>query len=90
MALETKTWEEVDVCGSLPRTARPLVWVTDGQSAVYVFGGFDGKIPLGHLVLFDVENTKWKLVKLWLELDDSAMAVSSAGIVLSFYSCSTI
>jgi len=74
-------WYEYETSGNVPHTARALVGAIDkGNNVVYVFGGYDGKTPMGELLMLNIATGKWKWLKLWLELDDSSIAVSSAAI----------
>jgi len=75
--IETKTFQEVDVSGAFPRTARPLsasvYYFGEGanrEGAVYIFGGSDGKNPLGSLFQWNLKSNKWKIVKAWMTLDE--------------------
>jgi hypothetical protein len=81
----TNNWEECDVQGTFPRTARPLSCVvyepipsTDiGGCYVYIYGGFDGKHPLCSLSCLSLGENKWKPVKIWLGMTESFSFTSS-------------
>jgi len=74
--IATNKWEECDVSGTFPRVARALscvvykfLYSSGGTDCfVYIFGGSDGKNPLGLLLCLSLTELKWKPVKMWLEL----------------------
>jgi N-acetylneuraminic acid mutarotase len=73
------SWEDMDISGVVPKTARPLTCVVDKHGFVYVFGGFDGQHPVRTFHVLIVPELKWKAIRAWMELEDT-IAVSSAAV----------
>jgi len=82
--LESKSFQEIDASGSFPRTARPLSASTyyfgegaNREGAVFVFGGSDGKNPLGNLFQWNLKSNKWKIVKAWMTLEEGIGSINA-------------
>jgi len=52
------------------------------KSFLYIYGGFDGKHPLGNLLELHLDNMNCVAAKLWMEMDDSniSSAVGTKGL----------
>jgi len=76
--LEKNTWHEIEISGTFPRTFRPLSHVFDQPNGlVYLFGGSDGKNPLGGLLQFEISTGTWRVINMWLEMDNTESALSA-------------
>jgi len=72
-------WEESESMGSIPQTHRSISHVYDGQGLIYVFGGYDGKAPVGLFYQLVIETGKWRHIKLALELEAHSIGSAASG-----------
>jgi len=73
-------WEEVEISGSFPMTARPVPSVFDPKEGrLFVYGGYDGSKPIGTLLELDIKKKTSFIANLWMELDETNIASSAVG-----------
>jgi len=53
----TAHWAKIDTPEKSPPTARPLSYTRQGHE-LFLFGGFDGKLPAADLLVFNLDSKR--------------------------------